>query len=152
MSLTDITLCGCLLLALAYAVYDEFIMDRQYGHTCLKVFLRRTSYLDAVIFVVLVAILIYKNVTTQGTLLTTVLLFTLVMMAIYLSIIRQPKLLFKEQGFFYANTYIPYHRIKAMNLSEDGILVIDLEQRRIFIAVKKLDDLDKIYKFIIEIQ
>ncbi len=39
-----------------------------------------------------------------------------------------------------------------MNLSEDGILVIDLEQRRLLIQVKQLDDLEKIYNFFIENQ
>ncbi|PSH13137.1 hypothetical protein B7R74_19640, partial [Yersinia pseudotuberculosis] len=32
------------------------------------------------------------------------------------------------------------------------ILVIDLEQRRLLIQVKKLDDLEKIYNFFIENQ
>ncbi|AUC40793.1 hypothetical protein D083_0443 [Dickeya solani RNS 08.23.3.1.A] len=104
------------------------------------------------IFVVLVVILVYKNVITHGSSLTTLLLFSLILMAIYLTMIRYPKLLFKDQGFFYANTYISYHRIKNMNLSEDGILVIDLEKRRLLIAVMELNDLEKIYKFMIENQ
>ncbi|MNV96677.1 hypothetical protein D3C71_1917080 [compost metagenome] len=61
-------------------------------------------------------------------------------------------MLFKAQGFFYANAFIEYNRIKAMNLSEDGILVIDLERRRLLIQVTQLDDLEKIYHFFVENQ
>ncbi|MCA6999015.1 DUF986 family protein [Dickeya solani] len=152
MTFTDVVLMVSIALALLYAIYDEFIMDRRQGQTRLKVRLRRRHRLDALIFVVLVVILVYKNVITHGSSLTTLLLFSLILMAIYLTMIRYPKLLFKDQGFFYANTYISYHRIKNMNLSEDGILVIDLEKRRLLIAVMELDDLEKIYKFMIENQ
>ncbi|MFB1117907.1 DUF986 family protein [Dickeya dadantii] len=152
MTFTDVVLMVSIALSLLYAIYDEFIMDRRQGQTRLKVRLRRRHRLDALIFIVLVVILVYKNVTTHGSSLTTLLLFSLILMAIYLTMIRSPKLLFKDHGFFYANTYIPYHRIKNMNLSEDGILVIDLEKRRLLIAVKELDDLEKIYNFMIENQ
>ncbi|ANE77478.1 DUF986 family protein [Dickeya solani] len=152
MTFTDVVLMVSIALALLYAIYDEFIMDRRQGQTRLKVRLRRRHRLDALIFVVLVVILVYKNVITHGSSLTTLLLFSLILMAIYLTMIRYPKLLFKDQGFFYANTYISYHRIKNMNLSEDGILVIDLEKRRLLIAVMELNDLEKIYKFMIENQ
>ncbi|MBP2850190.1 DUF986 family protein [Dickeya oryzae] len=152
MTFTDVVLMVSIALSLLYAIYDEFLMGRRHGHTLLKVQLRRKHRLDALIFIVLVAILIYKNVTAQGAYLTTLLLFSLILMAIYLTMIRYPKLLFKDQGFFYANTYIPYHRIKNMNLSEDGILVIGLEKSRLLVAVNDLDDLEKIYNFMIENQ
>ncbi|AIR67827.1 DUF986 family protein [Dickeya fangzhongdai] len=152
MTFTDIVLMVSIALALLYAIYDEFIMDRRQGQTRLKVRLRRAHRLDALIFSLLVAILIYKNVTTHGSPFTTLLLFSLILMAIYLTLIRYPKLLFKDQGFFYANTYIAYHRIKNMNLSEDGILVVELEKSRLLIAVNELDDLEKIYHFMIENQ
>ncbi|WP_163361449.1 DUF986 family protein, partial [Enterobacter hormaechei] len=42
--------------------------------------------------------------------------------------------------------------IKAMNLSEDGILAIDLEQRRLLVQVTHLDDLEKIYQFFVDNQ
>lgn len=34
-----------------------------------------------------------------------------------------------------------------MNLSEDGILAVDLEQRRLLVQVNHLDDLERIYHF-----
>lgn len=152
MTMTDITLIALIALALVYAIYDEFIMDKLKGKTQLRVPLKRTNRLDMLIFIGLVGILIYQNVINHGTILTTYLLISLAFMACYLAYIRRPKLIFKSTGFFYANIFIPYTRIKNMNLSEDGILVIDLEKRRLLIQVTKLDDLEKIYQFMIENQ
>ncbi len=39
-----------------------------------------------------------------------------------------------------------------MNLSEDGVLVMQLEQRRLLIRVQYIDDLEKIYKLLITTQ
>ncbi|QTF08266.1 DUF986 domain-containing protein [Brenneria izadpanahii] len=152
MSGTDIALILSIALALAYAIYDEFIMDKLKGKTRLRVLLKRVNRLDALIFIGLVVILIYRNVINNGPIITTSLLLSLAFMAIYLAYIRRPKLLFKSTGFFYANIFILYNRIKNMNLSEDGVLVIDLEKRRLLIQVSELDDLEKIYNFMVENQ
>lgn len=39
-----------------------------------------------------------------------------------------------------------------MNLSEDGVLVMQLEQRRLLIRVQNIDNLGKIYKLLISTQ
>ncbi|KAA9001756.1 DUF986 domain-containing protein [Affinibrenneria salicis] len=150
MSLTDITLVILIIVALAWAIYVEWVLNRLHGGTRLRIILRRQNRLDGLIFVGLVIILIYKNITNNGPIITTTLLSTLAFMAIYLFWFRQPSLLFKNTGFYYANAFILYSRIKSMNLSEDGVLVIELEQRRLLIHVKQLDDLEKIYHFMIE--
>ncbi|MCV9877302.1 DUF986 family protein [Brenneria izbisi] len=152
MTLTDIALVIVIGLTLLYAIYDEFIMDRLKGKTQLRVMLKRVNRLDALIFIGLVGILIYQNIVNNGTVITTSLLLFLVFMATYLAYIRHPKLLFKLTGFFYANIFISYNRIQSMNLSEDGVLVIDLEHRRLLIKVREIDDLEKIYHFMIENQ
>lgn len=152
MPLTDSVLLIFTALLLLYAIYDEFGMNLRKGKTLLKVPLKRRNRIDSLIFAGLIAILIYRNVTTHGATLATCLLISLALMVVYISYIRWPKMLFKPQGFFYANAYIEYNRIKAMNLSEDGILVIDLEQRRLLIHVTQLDDLEKIYHFFVENQ
>ncbi|MEC5341659.1 DUF986 family protein [Brenneria populi] len=152
MTVTDIALVVSITLALLYAIYDEFIMDRLKGKTRLRVLLKRVNRLDALIFIGLTVILIYRNIMNKGPVITTSLLLFLAFMAIYLAYIRRPKLLFKSTGFFYANVFIFYSRIKSMNLSEDGVLVIDLEKRRLLIQVNQLDDLEKIYHFMIENQ
>ncbi|MBG6247893.1 MULTISPECIES: DUF986 family protein [Symbiopectobacterium] len=152
MSTTDIVLIVVIALMLAYAIFDEFIQPLRQGGTRLLVPLRRTNRLDTLIFVGLIGILIYQNITHNGTVLTTTLLISLVAISIYLSYIRRPKLLFKATGFIYANIFIPYTRIRNINLSEDGVLVVELEKRRLLINVQQLDDLEKIYKFMIENQ
>lgn len=152
MTLTDVVLIVFIILMLAWAIFDEFVMDKLHGKTLLRVGLLRRNRIDGSIFVFLVAILIYNNVTTQGTLLTTWLLGGLMLLAIYLSWIRRPKLLLKSDGFFFANIWILYSRIKQMNLSEDGVLVVQLENRPLFIRVKDIDDLEKIYKVLIKTQ
>ncbi|HKN05969.1 MAG TPA: DUF986 family protein [Buttiauxella sp.] len=152
MTLTDVVLLVFIVLLLGWAIYDEFIMDKLKGKTLLKITLLRRNRIDSTIFVGLVAILIYNNVTTHGTPLTTWLLSALALLAIYISWIRQPKLLFKTEGFFFANVWILYSRIKEMNLSEDGVLVLQLEQRRLLIRVKNIDDLEKIYKLMVNNQ
>ncbi|BCG09125.1 MULTISPECIES: DUF986 family protein [Buttiauxella] len=152
MTLTDVVLLVFIVLLLGWAIYDEFIMDKLKGKTLLKITLLRRNRIDSTIFVGLVVILIYNNVTTNGTALTTWLLSALALLAIYISWIRQPKLLFKSEGFFFANVWILYSRIKEMNLSEDGVLVMQLEQRRLLIRVKDIDDLERIYKLMVNNQ
>ncbi len=73
-------------------------------------------------------------------------------MGFYIFWIRTPRIIFKQRGFFFANVWIEYNRIKEMNLSEDGVLVMQLEQRRLLIRVHNIDDLEKIYKLLIENQ
>lgn len=152
MTVTDIVLVLFIVALLAYAFYDEFIMPRRNGETLLAVPLLRRGRIDAFIFAGLLAILIYNNVMSQGALLTTWLLCVLALMAFYLFWIRAPKIIFKNHGFFFTNIWIEYNRIKEMNLSEDGVLVMQLEQRRLLVRVKNIDDLEKIYKIMVKTQ
>ena len=152
MTVTDIVLVLFIVALMAYAIYDEFIMPRRHGETLLSLPLLRRGRVDGFIFAGLIVILIYNNVMSQGELLTTWLLCTLALMAMYLFWIRAPKLIFKSHGFFFANVWIEYNRIKEMNLSEDGVLVMQLEQRRLLIRVKDIDDLEKVYKIMVKTQ
>lgn len=150
MGVTDIVLLIFIALFLLYAVYDEFIMNRLKGPTYLRVNLKRRNKLDCAIFVGLIMILIYNNTISAGGSLTNYMLITLAVIAVYCSYLRWPKLLFKKTGFFYANLFITYDKIKQMNLSEDGILVIDLEKRRLLIHVAQFDDLPKILNVFVQ--
>ncbi|HFZ8993154.1 TPA: DUF986 family protein [Citrobacter freundii] len=145
MTLTDLVLVLFIAALLAFAIYDQFIMPRRHGLTLLSLPLLRRGRADSVIFVGLIAILIYNNVTSHGALITTWLLCALALMGFYLFWIRIPKVIFKQDGFFFACAWIEYKRIKGMNLSEDGVLVMQLEQRRLLIRVRNIDDLEKIY-------
>ncbi|MFG1172342.1 DUF986 family protein [Erwiniaceae bacterium CAU 1747] len=150
MQLTDYLILLFTVLILLYAIYDELIMPHLKGPTRLKILLQRRSKLDSMIFIGLLVILLYQNLRAQGPQLTTLLLLTLAAVAVWLFWIRAPKLLLKEHGFFFANVFIPWERIRAINLSEDGVLVITLEKRRLLIYVRRLDDLESIYKFMLE--
>ncbi|MDJ1652806.1 DUF986 family protein [Raoultella sp. Ech2A] len=152
MTLTDLVLVLFILLLLAFAIYDQFIMPRRNGPQLLAIPLLRRSRVDGIIFVGLTAILIYNNIVSHGALITTWLLSALALMGLYLFWIRTPKIIFKESGFFFANIWIEYKRIKEMNLSEDGVLVMQLEQRRLLIRVRNIDDLEKIYKLLVSTQ
>ncbi|TCT35876.1 uncharacterized membrane protein YobD (UPF0266 family) [Providencia alcalifaciens] len=149
MTLNDVVLAIIILIMLVYAIYDEFIQGTLKGKTLLKVNLKRKHRVDAIIFIVLICIVIYTNIVRHGNLLTTYLLMITIFMAIYLAFIRRPKVFFKQTGFYFANAFILYERIKTMNLSEDGILMIGLEQKKVHIQVNHLDDLQKIYDFFI---
>ncbi|MBA8414780.1 DUF986 family protein [Citrobacter freundii] len=150
MTITDLVLVLFIFSLLAYAIYDQFIMPRRNGPTLLTVALLPRSRVDSVIFLGLVAILIYNNITSHGT--ATESLRALVLLALYLFWIRTPKIIFKQKGFFFANVWIEYNRIKEMNLSEDGVLVMQLEHRRLLIRVRNIDDLERIYKLLISNQ
>ncbi|HGY1226775.1 TPA: DUF986 family protein [Citrobacter farmeri] len=152
MTITDMVLVIFIAALLAYAIYDQFIMPRRNGPTLLAIPLLRRSRVDSVIFIGLIAILIYNNVTSHGAVVTTWLLCALALMGFYIFWIRVPKILFKQGGFFFANVWIEYNRIKEMNLSEDGVLVMQLEQRRLLIRVRNIDDLEKIYKLLVSSQ
>ncbi|MBS9433217.1 DUF986 family protein [Photorhabdus hainanensis] len=150
MSLNDIVLAGLIVLMLAFAVYDEFVVNLLKGKTYLQIKLKRKHKIDAFIFIILILIVVYNNITAYGSRLTTYLLLFTILVTIYIAYMRSPKLLFKNDGFFYANTFISYSRIKTMNLSEDGILVIGLENKKLYISANQLDDLERIYKFLID--
>lgn len=152
MTIADIVLVLFIAALLAYAIYDEFILPRRYGETLLSLPLLRRGRVDGAIFAGLLAILIYNNMMNHGALLTTWLLCALALMAIYLFWIRTPKIIFKSTGFFFSSAWIEYNRIKEMNLSEDGVLVMQLEQRRLLIRVKNIDDLERIYKLLVKTQ
>lgn len=152
MSITDLVLVFFIVALLVYAIYDQFIMPHRKGPTQLSIPLLRRGRVDSVIFVGLMVILIYNNITSHGAPVTTWLLCVTALMGFYLFWIRTPKIIFKQGGFFFANVWIEYERIKEMNLSEDGVLVMQLEQRRLLIRVRNIDDLEKIYKLLISSQ
>ncbi|SUX85337.1 Predicted membrane protein [Citrobacter koseri] len=152
MTVTDLVLVLFIVALLAYAIYDQFIMPRRNGPTLLAVPLLRRGRVDSVIFVGLVAILIYNNVTSHGAQITTWLLCALALMGVLYFLGSRPQDHLQTERFFFANVWIEYNRIKEMNLSEDGVLVMQLEQRRLLIRVRNIDDLERIYKLLVSSQ
>lgn len=150
MSLTDTIIALCIAALLAFAIYDEMILPRRKGPVLLRVALRRRHKADSLIFIGLLVILLWNNVMHQGPQLTTTLLMVLCFLSFFLFWLRRPKLLMKTQGLYFAGAWIDYSRIQSMNLSEDGVLVMQLEQRRLLITVQQLDDLERIYTTLVE--
>ncbi|MCT7040840.1 DUF986 family protein, partial [Salmonella enterica subsp. enterica serovar Pomona] len=117
MTITDLVLILFIAALLAYALYDQFIMPRRNGPTLLSIALLRRGRVDSVIFVGLVAILIYNNVTSHGAQMTTWLLSALALMGFYIFWIRTPRIIFKQRGFFFANVWIEYN-LSLKHISE----------------------------------
>ncbi|MCX8960051.1 DUF986 domain-containing protein [Erwinia psidii] len=149
MSLTDYAIILFIALLLLFAIYDQLISELLHGRTGLRVRLKRRNRLDSLIFIGLVIIVIYQNISNQGSTTTTTLLLLMAFMAWYLFWIRQPEMRLKAAGFYHASVFIHWDRIKSLNFSEDGVLVVELENRRLLIHVKKTDDLDNIYQFMV---
>lgn len=84
MTITDLVLILFIAALLAFAIYDQFIMPRRNGPTLLAIPLLRRGRIDSVIFVGLIVILIYNNVTNHGALITTWLLSALALMGFYI--------------------------------------------------------------------
>ncbi|MDZ7278221.1 DUF986 family protein [Pantoea eucrina] len=150
MALTDAVLIGLIAAMMLFALYEDAIVPRRNGAITLRVTLRRRHKIDSAIFIGLLLILLWQNVAQQGPPRTTMLLMVLSFLTLWLCWIRSPALLMKAEGLFYAGIWIDYRRIQSMRLSEDGILVIQLEQRRLCVAVRHLDDLERIYHTLIE--
>lgn len=144
MTLTNGLLLLGITLLLAYALCLEWWLPRRRGNTLLQVNLLRKNRLDSVIFIVLLGIVIYRHFSGQGDPLTLYLLTFLLIATLYISFVRRPKLLFKPQGFYYANWFISYTRIRHLHLSEQGVLFIQLEKRALPIHVQHISDLENI--------
>ncbi len=99
MTITDLVLILFILVLLAFAIYDQFIMPRRNGPVLLAIPLLRRNRVDGIIFVGLIAILIYNNIASQGELITTAIICP-ALMGLYLFWIRSPKIIFKKEGFF----------------------------------------------------
>jgi len=152
MAWTDIVLSLSIAALLLLALYIEVVLPQRKGSTLLRVMLRRRHLADSTIFIGLLLILLWKNLSNQGPQLTTTLLLLLCALTFWLFWLRRPALLMKSTGLFYASIWIDYRRIAAINLSEDGILLMQLEQRQLFIAVRDADDLQRIWQTLVTVR
>ncbi len=144
MSLTDTVLLLFTLVLIGWLLFEQILTGFLKGKTLLKVSLLRRKSTDSVIFIVLVAILLYNNISSQGSPLTAWLLSLLLLTGVYLAWMRRPLLLLKPHGLWYGALFIPYSRIRQLNLSEDGVLVVGLEARNLLIRARDIDDLEHI--------
>lgn len=125
----NILLLSCILIFILYALYDQFGMDKLKGRTLLKIKVKKRSIIDAIIFTGLIILLIVQK---QGKLpaFTIYLLACCILLGIYITVIRYPQILFKKEGLFFNNIFIPYEKIAQVNISTDHFLVIDLNNKK----------------------
>ncbi|MTH47177.1 DUF986 family protein [Intestinirhabdus alba] len=152
MAATNLTLILFIIILLAYALYDQIVVPRRRGPALLSIPLLRRTRADGAIFIGLVILLICNNLAGGGPPTTTWLLSVLALTGLYLFWLRTPKIHFKAQGFLFAGAWTEYKQIKEMNLSADGVLVVQLERRRLLIRVKNISSLEKIYDFLVNNQ
>ncbi|WP_163654601.1 DUF986 family protein [Listeria sp. PSOL-1] len=147
-TITDLFLLILNIGALLFIIYDGLILTLWKGQTRLKVNLKSRNRSDSYIFVGLIALLLFSNIFRDGAFSTTILLAIMEILFLFICFIRQPKVIFKENGLFYRVIFYPYIQIERVNLSEDGILVLETGRQRLLLFAKNPDDLQKILTFL----
>ncbi len=146
--MTNILLIIAIILSLSYIVYDQIIMDKLKGKTKLMIRLVRQANIDTGILIALIALILFQGVQNGIEPLTVFLLSGCIVLAVYSAFIRYPRLLLKEQGFFFGNIYFLYSNIEQINLSEQSVLVIDLKsKKRLFVRIQHAEDIEKVVTF-----
>ncbi|OOH87217.1 hypothetical protein BMT54_10250 [Pasteurellaceae bacterium 15-036681] len=146
--MTNILLSIGILLCLAYAIYDQFIMDKLKGETKLAIRLKQQAKLDTGILIGLIVLIIIQSLQTGIEAITLFLLTSCIILAVYSAFIRFPRLLLKPKGFFFGNIYFDYQRVEQINLAEGQILVIDLKGgRRLLVRIQQQQDIEKVVNF-----
>lgn len=133
---------------LAFAIYDQVIMPKRKGETKLVVHLQPQVKGDAWILIGLIILTIVHGVQNGIESLTIYLLVFSMILCIYVTFLRSPRLLLKEQGFFFANVFFEYASIHQINLAQSQILVIDLKSgRRLLVRIQTPEDIEKVVNF-----
>ena len=134
----------CILAYFAYAFWEQFGIDRIKGKTRLKVRLKKRAKLDSLIFITLIAVIIWQS---EGHIapFTVYLLAFLVLLSLYMAFWRTPMLIFKKDGFFFENIFVSFDKIQAVNLADNHKLVFDLKNgKRIVAWLNQQTDVDAV--------
>lgn len=150
MSITGFIILIFIVLIAGYLLYESVVIPFLQGKTKLVIPLRKRLLGDQFIFAGLLVILYISNYVRGVKGWDNYLLLILTILFIFYALIRSPKACFKDKGFFYGIFYTKYDKIKNMRLSEDGILVIDTDRRRLLLFAKRIEDLERILKHLIE--
>ncbi|MBM5596032.1 DUF986 domain-containing protein [Listeria seeligeri] len=141
---TNIFLFVANILTLLYILYNDAVIPLWKGKSVLTVKLRSRGRWDGYLFVGIIALLFVSNAFfREGPFSTSVLLAIMGVLFIYICFFRSSRAVFKETGIFYALLFFPYDKIERMNLSEDGILVIETNRQRLMLFAKSERDLEK---------
>lgn len=150
MSITGIVLLVFIVFIVGYLIYESVIIPFLKGKTELVIPLRKRLLADQLIFAGLLVILYISNYVRGVKGWDNYLLLILTILFLYYVFIRSPKAHFKDKGFFYGLFYTEYDKIKDMRLSEDGVLVIDTDRRRLLLFARRIEDLESILKHLME--
>lgn len=141
---TNIFLLVANILTILYILYNDAVIPLWKGKTVLTVKLRSRGRWDGYIFVGIIALLFISNTFfREGPQLTSILLAVMGILFIYICFFRSSKAVFKETGLFYALLFFPYSKIERMNLSEDGIFIIETNRQRLMLFARSEKDLEK---------
>lgn len=139
--LTQIFLWLVILAYLAYLLVDMYVIPNYMGKSLATPVLRR-RWGDAILILAAVIFGIYAALTNQkytGFLLTLIILGAVVFYSSY----HKTYWHLKEEGFIYMFKFIPYSAIKNTQLTENGILILDLTGgSKVYIAFKTIGDVE----------
>lgn len=150
--MTNAILFFFILLSFSFAIYDQILMNKLKGETKLTVVLKKQKAIDSWLLIGLIILSISYGIQNQISAFTLYLLSTCVILAAYLAFFRAPRLLLKQNGFFFANVYFHYTRIYQINIAEisprEKVLVIDLHGgRRLLARPENENDLQSVVNF-----
>lgn len=146
--MTNIILILSLVGGLIFALYDQVIMPKRYGKTCLAISLQRQAKADGWILIGLLGLSLIYGIQNGIEPFTLYLLGLAMLLCFYLAFMRSPCLLLKEQGFFFGNLFFRYDNIAQINLAENQILVIDMKNgRRLLVRIQNEEDVEKVVQF-----
>lgn len=137
---TTIALCLIDLAFAVFLIYDSYVQANRFGKTQVAVRLRR-RVADAVFLNLIVAAGLYHEINVHHTVNSLALggFFLLVL----IHGLRYPKWRLKKDGFTAGGRYWPYDAIAAMQLSEDGVLVLTLQNGQpVVLPVARIEDLE----------
>lgn len=129
-------------------LWDQYAAPRNKGKTLLAIPLKKRAKLDAFIFIALIAVIIFQS-KGQVAAMTIFLLAVAVLQSVYFAFFRSPRLLFKKSGMLVDNIFVDYEKVKALNLTENNIFVMDLTNgKRMTALLANPADKGRIFQFI----
>ncbi|MFZ7332091.1 YobD family protein [Avibacterium avium] len=138
-----------IILYFLYAFYDQFLMEKRFGETILKVRLRRKSKIEGIIMLALVGVAIYQALPQGIEPYTMFLLVMFGILMIYHFFIRYPVFILKKDGFFLNNLYLQYAYINTINIGENGFLQLVLKNSKaVPLVAENPKDVEKILQYL----
>lgn len=138
-----------IILYFVYAFYDQFLMEKRFGETLLKVRLRRKSKIEGIIMLALMGVTIHQTLPQGIAPYTISLLAMFSILMFYHFFVRYPVFILKKEGFFLNNFYLKYLYINTINIGEKGFLQLVLKNgKAVPVIVQDPNDVEKILKYL----